>query len=188
MRERGARQVSVLLVMTFVVGCHKTYTVDVDAVNELVPPSLKYRVQFVPREIVAGVKREVTYTLPLPKAWNTYGAGAAEPSDKTLEGESWVRVSSSCDSTEPCVAKDWAAEIDQQTRDSGVDVQRDEHGDHRRVVVGTDRVMKGFTVITVSWWRDGATEYHWCDAMLAPPELELAPAFEKACESVAVHQ
>jgi hypothetical protein len=169
-------------------ACKKHNNVDVAAVNALVPEKLKYRLVFEPRELVAGQHRHVTYTVPVPKLWRSDDVGGAVAADKTIDGDSSIFLSSSCDAPS-CTAEDWNGAIDRKIKESNVEVVRDEHGDHRRVVVAKPLLVQDdVESITVYWWRDNATEYHSCQVRLAAALKEVAAAFEKACGVAAESQ
>jgi hypothetical protein len=171
------RRCAVLVLALF--GCRKSYTADVTAVNALVPAKDKYKLEFEPRDLTAGLHRQVTYTVPVPKGWRANDVGGAENGDSSI----WLH--SSCDA-ESCTPQDWNALIDHDLR--LLDLQRDERGDHRRVVVAKPGALpRDWLAIKVYWWVDGATEYHACEATLGPGLQEAAAAFEKACELAVVH-
>ena len=169
-------------------GCKKTYAVDIAAVNALVPEKLKCRLDFEPRELVAGLHRHTTYTVPVPKTWRTNEVGGSEPVDKLVDGDSSIFIASSCDQSS-CSPKDWNAAIDRKVKESYLEVTRDEHGDHRRVVVGKPTLtQQDLTSITVYWWFDGASEYHMCQVRLGAGSKGASAAFEKACELAVAHE
>jgi hypothetical protein len=167
-------------------GCKKTPTVDVGAVNALVPAKYKYRLEFAPRDVTSGLHRHVTYTVPVPKGWKSDDIGGAEPVDKAVNGESSIWLHSSCDEAH-CSPGDWNAAIDQELE--LLDVVRDERGDHRRVVMARPG-LPGSDLLSVKvyWWVDGEPEYHACEVRLGAGLQEAAPAFEKACELAVVHK
>ena len=176
-----------MLASAFVVGgCKKAPTVDVAAVNALVPAKYQYKLVFASRDVTSGLHRHVTYTLPVPEGWKSDDIGAAAPVDKDVNGDSMVWVHSSCDDAQ-CVPSDPNAAIDHELR--LVQVLRDERADHRRVVTARPLLPgRDLLNIKVYWWENGAPEYHACEVQLGPGLQEAAPAFEKACELAVVRR
>jgi hypothetical protein len=42
------------------------------------------------------------------------------------------------------------------------------------------------TVVVTAWWADGDRSYHTCTAALDDALKDAAPAFDKACQAVAI--
>jgi hypothetical protein len=126
-------------------GCKKTPTVDVGAVNALVPAKYKYRLEFAPRDVTSGLHRHVTYTVPVPKGWKSDDIGGAEPVDKAVNGESSIWLHSSCDEAH-CSPGDWNAAIDQElelldvVRDERDRVLADHHSEPGQLLVPDDEL------------------------------------------------
>jgi hypothetical protein len=177
----AALAASSVLALLGISACKKHSSADAAPVNAAVPEKLKYRVVFEPRDVVAGAHRHVTYSVPVPKGWRSDDVGGVVAADKAIDGDSSIFLKSSCDASS-CTPEDWNAAIDREIKASNVEVVRDEHGDHRRVVVAKPALVPDdVSSITVYWWRDNATEYHSCQVRLAGVLKDAAPAFEKAC-------
>jgi hypothetical protein len=176
--------VRALVAAVLMLGCRPSHAIDAKPVNDLVPEKYKYKLAFEQREVVAEFPRHELYTALIPKGWRVDDVGVAKAVDTTANGDSSIWLGASCEH-EPCVPEDWNAAIDREIR--LLDVKRDERGDHRRVVVTVPLVARDVRVITVYWWEDGASEYHWCEARMTSGLDEAAAAFEKACGAAISH-
>lgn len=159
---------------------------DVAAVNALVPASLKDKVTFEKRDIVDKRGRHSrTYTLAAPKGWKQdMDSFASLKPDKDMGFMTKFDVGSNCDGD--CVAKDWSATIEKVYASylKGKPL-KDVKGKNSRTIIAESGDL---TVVLVASWEDGAKEYSSCGATLEKEVKELAPAVEKACESVTVSE
>ncbi len=159
---------------------------DVAAVNALVPASLKDKVTFEKRDIVEKRGRHSrTYTLAAPKGWKQdMDSFASLKPDKDMGFMTKFDVGTNCDGE--CVSKDWAATIEKvyasYLKDKPI---KDVKGPHSRTIIAESGDM---TIVVVAAWEDGDKEYSSCGATLEKELKELAPAVEKACESVSVSE
>ncbi len=85
-----------------------------------------------------------------------------------------------------CKSKDWAATVEKVYASylKGK-VIKDVKGDHSRTIIAESNDL---TLVAVVSWSDGASEYNDCGATLEKEVKDLAPAVEKACESVSVSE
>ncbi|CAN5920185.1 hypothetical protein BH11MYX3_BH11MYX3_08280 [soil metagenome] len=155
---------------------------DVAAVNALVPASLKDKIVFEKREIVEKRGRHSrTYTVAAPKGWKQeMDSFASLKPDKDMGFMTRFEVGSNCDGT--CEEKDWSATIEKvyESYLKGKPL-KDVKGKNSRTIIAESGDL---TAVVVASWEDGAREYWSCGATLEKEIKELAPAVEKACESV----
>ena len=158
---------------------------DVAAVNALVPASLKDKVVFEKRDIVEKRGRHNrTYTVAAPKGWkqDMDSFASLKPDKEGMGFMTSFKVGTNCDGE--CTSKDWAATVEHVYASylKGK-VLKDVKGRNSRTIIaeaGDD------TAVVVATWEDGAKEYSDCGATLEKEVKDLAPAIEKACESVSV--
>ena len=159
--------------------------IDVAAVNALVPASLKDKVVFEQRDIVEKRGKHGTkYTVAAPKGWKQDMESFAnlKPDKDGMGFMTKFEVGTNCDGE--CTSKDWAATVEKVYASylKGT-VTKDVKGTNSRTIVA----KSGDTTLVVrAWWADGDKEYFHCGATLEQEVAELAPAVEKACESVTV--
>lgn len=159
--------------------------IDVAAVNALVPASLKDKIVFEKRDIVE--KRghsKTTYTLAAPKGWkqDMDSFATLKPDHDGMGFMTEFKVGTNCDGD--CVSKDWAATVEKVYANylKGK-VIKDVKGDHTRTIIAESGDM---TAVVIATWEDGAKQYSDCGATLEKEVKDLAPAVEKACQSVSV--
>jgi len=160
---------------------------DVAAVNALVPASLKDKVTFEKRDIAEKRGRHSkTYTLAAPKGWkqDMDSFASLKPDKDGMGFMTSFKVGTNCDGD--CKAKDWAATVE-KVYDSYLKgkVIKDVKGKNSRTIIAESGDM---TAVVVASWEDGASEYSDCGATLEKEVKDLAPAVEKACESVTVSE
>jgi hypothetical protein len=161
--------------------------IDVAAVNALVPASLKDKVTFEKRDIVEkrGSHSSTTYTVAAPKGWKQEMESFAHlKPDKDMGFMTQFEVGTNCDGE--CVSKDWAATVEKvyESYLKGK-VIKDEKGKNSRKIIAESGDM---TVVVIASWQDGDKQYSTCGATLEKEVKDLAPAIEKACESVTVSE
>ena len=167
--------------------------VDVAAVNALVPAGLKDKLVFETRELVIERgKRKTTYTVAAPRGWAQSSTMFAHlRADDKANRLTRLEVGSNCDGE--CSPKPWQAIADRvnfaprgsMTR--GGKVLKDEAAPGRRTMVAVvDTGGARTTDVVVAWWSDGAKKYHTCMASLGEGFEEAAPAFDRACQAVAI--
>jgi hypothetical protein len=165
-------------------------TIDVAAVNALVPAALKDKLVFEKRDVVEerGKHSTTTYTLAGPKGWTQdmkMFAKLKPPSGGAFDAGFMTSfdVGSNCDGD--CVAKDWAATSEKvnfkQFRDKKI--EKDELGKTDHMMIASDGDSR---FVMYAWWTADAKHYFTCMAHLEKPVADAAPAFEKACRAVAV--
>ena len=163
--------------------------VDVAAVNALVPAGLKDTLVFEKRELVIERgKRKTTYTIAAPRGWVQRSTMFAHlRADDRANMLTRLEVGSNCDGE--CRPKAWQAISDRVNfapRAKGK-VLKDEAAPGRRTMVAVvDSGGARTTDVVVAWWSDGARNYHTCTASLGEWFQEAAPAFDKACQAVAI--
>jgi len=157
---------------------------DVAGVNALVPASLKDKVTFEKTEIKEERGRHSkTYTVAAPKGWKQEMKGFASlKPDKDMGFMTSFKVGTNCDGE--CVSKDWGATVEKVYASylKGK-VIKDVKGKNSRTIIAE---VSDTTAVVVATWEDGAKEYSDCGATLEKEVKDLAPAIEKACESVTV--
>jgi len=164
--------------------------VDVAAVNALVPAALKDKLVFEKRELVIERgKRKTTYTIAAPRGWVQRSTMFAHlRADDRANMLTRLEVGSNCDGE--CSPKPWQAIADRVNfapRAAGRKVRKDEAGPGRRTMVAVvDSGGARTTDVVVAWWSDGAKKYHTCVASLGEDFQEAAPAFDRACQAVAI--
>jgi hypothetical protein len=164
-------------------------TIDVAAVNALVPPALKDRLVFDKRDLVIERgKHKTTYTIAAPRNWPQDSKRFAhmKPDDKA-GFVARFEIGSNCDGE--CSPKPWEAIADRVNfapRAQG-HVQKDDRAPGRRTMIAqVDGNGATKTEVVVAWWIDGDKSYHTCTASLDEALQDAAPAFEKACQAVAI--
>lgn len=163
--------------------------VDVAAVNALVPAGLKDKLVFEKRELVIERgKRKTMYTVAAPRGWAQSSTMFAHlRADDKANMLTRLEVGSNCDGE--CSPKPWQAIADRVNfapRAKGK-VLKDEAVPGRRTMVAVvDAAGARTTDVVVAWWSDGAKKYHTCAASLGEGFEEAAPAFDKACQAVAI--
>jgi hypothetical protein len=73
-------------------GCGRSDSIDVSAIDKLVPAKHKYKLTFHTRQETAGRTR---YTVAVPKGWRWNGVKFASRDDKAF-GDSSMMIGSSC--------------------------------------------------------------------------------------------
>lgn len=159
--------------------------IDVDAVNALVPAELKDKLVFEKRDIVEERGRSATtYTVAAPKGWTqdmkSFATLKPEGGGFMVEFE----VGTNCDGA--CEPKDWEKVVEKVYRSylEGK-VIKDEKAKGRRTIISEGSDGQYLNLI-VAAWNDGDKNYATCGATLDGDLKAAAPAFEKACQAVAV--
>jgi hypothetical protein len=161
-------------------------TIDVAAVNALVPADLKAKLVFDKTDIVEERHRKnVTYTMAAPKGWapRMKGfAGLKGPDDAGFFTS--LDVGSNCDGT--CEPKDWAKVADKVNfaQFASDKVIKNETSPNSRLLIA-ERDGKT-THVVYAWWTTGAKRYNTCTATLDEPVKAAGEAFAKACQAVAI--
>ncbi len=161
-------------------------TIDVAAVNALVPADLKAKLVFDKTDIVEDRGRHsTTYTMAAPKGWAPHMKGFASlKGGEDLGFFTSLDVGSNCDGT--CEPKDWAKTADkvnfaQFAKDT---VIKNEVKPNSRLLIAQRDGKTTFVVY--AWWESGARRYHSCSATLDEPIKGAGDAFAKACQAVAI--
>jgi hypothetical protein len=163
--------------------------IDVAAVNALVPPALRDRLVFERRELAVerGAHR-ASYALAAPRDWVQSSKLFAHlrPAGATARAPRF-EVGDNCDG--PCTAKPWeviADRVNFAPLARGV-VRKDDHVAGRRTMIA-ELAEAGATTthVVVAWWSQGEHRYHVCTAILDGALADAAPAFDKACQAVAI--
>ena len=161
--------------------------IDVAAVNALVPAALKDKLVFEKRDLVIERgKHRTTYTIAAPAGWPQDSKMFAHlrPGDKTAMLPRF-EIGSNCDGE--CTPKPWQAIADRvnfASRARGKVVKDDAAAGRRTMIVELDHRAR--TDVVVAWWSDGDRNYHTCTASLDEALKDAAPAFDKACQAVAI--
>lgn len=163
--------------------------VDVAAVNALVPAALKDKLVFEKRDLVIERgKHKTTYTLAAPNRWTQESTMFAhlKPDDKAGFFTRF-EVGSNCDGE--CMPKPWetiADKVNFAPRAKGKVVKDDKAPGRRTMIAEVESSGAKTTDVVVAWWADGDKNYHVCTASLDEAIKDAAPAFEKACQAVAI--
>jgi hypothetical protein len=161
-------------------------SIDVAAVNALVPAALKDKLVFEKRDVTEerGKRSKVTYTLAAPKDWEQdmkMFASLKPKSESSLGFMTSVQVGSNCDGT--CEPKDWAKTSEKvnfaQFRDGKIIKDEQTKTNHLMIAEKNDS-----TYVVYAWWADGARKYYSCTASLEKEAAPAAEAFAKACQAV----
>lgn len=159
--------------------------IDAGAVNALVPAALRDRLVFERRELAIerGAHR-ATYTVAAPTGWTQTSKLFAHlrPAGSTAQVPRF-EVGDNCDG--PCTPKPWEVIVDRvhfAPLARGT-IARDDHVAGRRTMIAQ---LGGVTHVVVAWWSDGERSYHVCSAQLDDALRDAAPAFDKACQAVAI--
>jgi hypothetical protein len=202
-RRSTTRAAVIALAAVAVVGCGKrerqdsaaagpggaAVVVDAAAVNALVPAALKDALVFEKRELVTERgKRKTRYTIAAPRGWAQSSAMFAHlRADDKAHVLTRLEVGANCDGE--CSPKPWQAVADRVNfapRAKGK-VIKDEAGPGRRTMIAVvDSGGARTTDVVVAWWSDGAKNYHTCTASLGEGFEDAAPAFDRACQAVAI--
>ncbi len=166
--------------------------VDATAVNALVPAAFKDKLVFEKQDIATDLGRtKTTYTIAFPKGWKR---GSSEmfanfdaPSEAGLGFGTQMKVSANCGGE--CKPKDWNKVVDEyfQSIITGGKVVKDVKGKTSRLLVSESTGGMGpATDVVYAWWTEGGKESYYCAAKIAAEGKDTVPAFEKACQAVAV--
>jgi hypothetical protein len=163
-------------------------TIDVAAVNALVPAALKDRLVFEKRDLVIERgKHTTTYTMAAPVGWAQGSRLFAHLKANDQAGlGSRLEVGSNCDGE--CTPKPWEAIADRVNfapRAKGK-VTKDDRAPGRRTMIADAGSAGAGSVVVTAWWSDGDRSYHTCTAALDDTLEDAAPAFDKACQAVAI--
>ncbi|HEV7559691.1 MAG TPA: hypothetical protein VGO00_29645 [Kofleriaceae bacterium] len=164
-------------------------TIDIAAINGLVPAALKDKIGFEKRDIVIERgKDKTTYTMAVPKGWTQEGKMFAHiKADSNGGFFSGIEVGSNCDGS--CEPKDWekvADKVNFKERAAGKVTKDDKGKGHRTMIADVESNGVKTTDVVVATWSDGAKKYFACTAKLDESIKDAAPAFEKACSAVNV--
>jgi hypothetical protein len=170
-------------------GCSKDASLDLDAINALVQPALRSQLVFERRDVVLERgPRRTTYTLAAPRGWTQHGEMSVNlRPDGEPAGGSHLTASNNCDGQ--CTPKPWADVADRVNfapRARGTVVKDARSPGRRTLIAELSRGGAPMTEIVVAWWTDGAPSYHSCTASLAASLGAAAPAFEAACQAIAI--
>ncbi|CAN5880672.1 hypothetical protein BH11MYX3_BH11MYX3_15110 [soil metagenome] len=166
--------------------------IDPAAVNALVPAAFKDKLVFEKQDIATDLGRsKTTYTLAFPKGWKRSGsemfASFDAPSEAGLGFTTGMKVSANCGGE--CKPKDWTKVVDEyfQSIISGGKVVKDVKGKTSRLLVAeTNGGNIEATQVVYAWWTEGGKESYYCSATIGAEGKDTAPAFEKACQAVAI--
>jgi hypothetical protein len=128
----------------------------------------------------------------VPKSWKAaFLDDEMEPSDNSFGFGTSMRVGSTCGGEcKSHTADEYAKSANKSFFDNMLahtpppKIIKDEKTDGRRVMIAEDTNTDGNvnkTSVMIAVWKDGADQYYYCTADLAPESKDLAPAFEKAC-------
>jgi hypothetical protein len=162
--------------------------IDVAAVNALVPAALKDRLVFEKRDLVIERgKRKTTYTVAAPAGWAQDSKMFAHlKASATAALGSRLEVGSNCDGE--CTPKPWeviADRVNFAPRARGK-VTKDDRAPGRRTMIAEVDTGGAAIVMVTAWWTDGDRSYHTCTASLDDTLRDAAPAFDRACQAVAI--
>lgn len=163
--------------------------VDAAAVNALVPAALKDKLVFENRELVIERgKRKTTYAIAAPRGWSQSSTLFAKlrPGDK-VGSFTRFEIGSNCDGE--CSPKPWEAIADRVNfapRGKGKVVKDERAAGRRTMIAEVDSGGAAMTEVVVAWWGEGEKNYHTCTASLDEALKDAAPAFDKACQAVAI--
>jgi uncharacterized glyoxalase superfamily protein PhnB len=65
-------------------------------------------------------------------------------------------------------------------------VTKDDRAPGRRTMIAEIDTAGAAIVVVTAWWADGDRSYHTCTASLDDTLRDAAPAFDKACQAVAI--
>jgi hypothetical protein len=162
-------------------------TIDVAAVNALVPAALKDRLVFEKRDLVIERgKHRTTYPVAAPAGWTQDSKMFAHLKAKT-GASSRLEVGSNCDGE--CTPKPWEAIADRVNfaPRAKAKVTKDDKAPGRRTMIADVDTGGAGTVVVTAWWTDGDRSYHTCTASLDDTLKDAAPAFDKACQAIAIN-
>jgi hypothetical protein len=164
-------------------------TIDVAAVNALVPAALKDKIVFEKRDLVIEQGRDkTTYTLAAPKTWTQDSKMWANLKADDKGGFfSGMKVGTDCDGE--CKPKAWEQIADKNffAPHAKGKVSKDEKSPGKRTMISDmDESGVKTTDVVVAWWTEGDSSYHTCVAKLDESVKDAAPAFDKACQVIIV--
>ncbi|HET7501580.1 MAG TPA: hypothetical protein VFK02_11270 [Kofleriaceae bacterium] len=167
--------------------------IDPAAVNALVPPALRDQLVFEQRDLVIERgKHTATYTLAVPRGWAQTSKMFAHLRPTAPAADARLEVGSNCDGE--CAPKAWepiADRVNFSPRGRGR-VRKDERTPGsptrptRRTMIAEVDTAGATLVVVTAWWNDGDRKYHTCTAWLDAALADAAPAFERACQAVAI--
>jgi hypothetical protein len=150
--------------------------------NAAVPDLLKDKLTFVAGAFEDGAPNNALAVLPAGWEKSEVIPGKYKPPSASGLGFLTVfQIGSNCDGA--CEAKDWATVVDRveftQSAD-GLTIEKDDRASGSRIVVATSGSGKS---IRAAFWKEGASRYYVCSAILDSEATSAAPAFEKACRA-----
>ena len=161
---------------------------DVAGVNALVPAALKDKVVFEQRAVVLEQGRHsTTYTLAAPKGWEQQSKMFGNLKGDSKAGFfSGFTIGSNCNGS--CEPKDWDKESDKAdfAPHAKEKIIKDVKTPGHRTMISESTEGTKLTTVTTAWWTEGDRKYHHCRGELDEAIKDAAPAFEKACASVAI--
>jgi hypothetical protein len=163
--------------------------IDVAAVNALVPAALQDTLVFERREIaIERGSHKTTYAIAAPSGWlqPTEMFALLRPKGG-FRGAPYFDVRANCEG--PCKPKAWGAIADRVTfapRTKGKIIKDARAPGRRTTITEVESAGVRTTDVVVAWWADGDTRYHVCSALLDDELKDAAPAFDKACQAVAI--
>jgi hypothetical protein len=159
-------------------------TIDVAAINALVPTELVGELVFEERELVhEGIE---VFTIAAPKEWVRQRPFSKLTPDLSKSDEIYFGVESDCAGV--CgPSRDWAAISNQKlfapmATVSNLTIMEDDKQPNRRTMVFDGNHDDRYVV--VAWWDGGASWYFACGAKLRGRLKLASTAFKKACGSV----
>lgn len=205
-RPRGARALAAVTALAALAGaalagCRNSdragelgtagpaFAIDVAAVNALVPAALAGRLVFERRQIaVDRGGHQATYTLAAPAGWAQTSKLFAHlrPAGAPPHGPR-LDIGDNCDG--PCTPKPWGPIADRVhfAPLAGGKVIKDERAAGRRTMIAElGAGASATTHVVVAWWNDADRSYHACTAVLDAALAAAAPAFDRACQAVAI--
>lgn len=163
-------------------------TIDLAAVNALVPAALKDRLVFERRELVIQHgAQQASYVVAAPAGWIQTSKLFAHlrPAGATATAPRFD-VGSNCDG--PCTPRPWEAIADRVNfapRARGKVLKDERSAGRRTMIAQVESAGARTTDVVVAWWADGDKRYHVCTAVLDDALRDAAPAFDRACQAVA---
>ena len=162
-------------------------TIDIAAVNALVPADLKDKLVFEERTIERDRGDKEVFKVAAPKGWELDAMfGSFKPgTGATVNWHFFTKMSVGTNCDGRCEPKQWAEVADKVEFEQfakGTVVKDEKTATSRAMLVDLDDTSN----YVRAWWTDGAKRYYTCRVQVGTQHKATLAAFEKACSAVQV--
>jgi hypothetical protein len=159
-------------------------SLDLKALNAMVPASLRSELSFEAFRIPGRVSNVPDIEGVRPKGWQPMFPNEPEPTHFRSGENTWT-VSMDCNGV--CTARAWEPELTKALFTPGAsDTVLERESAPGRALLATSSTG-GSVTISAAEWKDKQSHYALCRVELSPKYKDARLAFEKACDSLRVH-